>query len=116
MSDAHRLIAGVIAKAWDNARDDAYLHGAYNSQPALDPDRLATDIIRAIGGLSIEGSRARCCCGHHVDLHKRSNSVNFCGAIVDGGHCPCNNFQGDDDEFGPHFHRWVSQWMANADD
>lgn len=66
-----------------------------------------------------ETSRARCECGHHVDQHRRSNSVNFCGAVVDAGgfgvHCACNNFAGNDDELGPHFERWVSDWELIAD-
>lgn len=63
-----------------------------------------------------ETSRARCQCGHHVDIHRRSNSVMFCAAVVDGHHCPCNNFVGDDDEFGPHFERWVTDWVPLTDD
>lgn len=53
-SDAQKLIAEVIAKAWAKAQDDAYLHGAWNSTPTVDPDEWAVEVDKALGGLTQE--------------------------------------------------------------
>jgi hypothetical protein len=52
MSEAQKIIRDVIVEAVNKAQDDAYLYGAWNSRPEIDPDALAAEIDKALGRLT----------------------------------------------------------------
>lgn len=52
--DAVLVVADTLRKAIAKAEDDAYLHGAWNSKPELDPDEVAAAVVDALGGLERE--------------------------------------------------------------
>ncbi|QSM04610.1 hypothetical protein PROPHIGD54-2_10 [Mycobacterium phage prophiGD54-2] len=96
MSDAQRLISEVISKAWAKAQDDAYLHGAWNSSPTIDPDEWSAEIDKALGGLTPQTRPAnlRCGCGNEADL-------SWCDE-------ECGRFHPTEFEHG-----WVSGWTQS---
>lgn len=81
--DAVLVVADTLRKAIAKAEDDAYLHGAWNSKPELDPDEVASAVVDALGGLEREVSQATRQCSYP------------------GSDGPC---------VGKHHGRWVSGW------
>jgi len=53
-ADAVLVVADTLRKAIAKAEDDAYLHGAWNSKPELDPDEVAAAVVDALRGLERE--------------------------------------------------------------
>lgn len=80
--EAEQVIAAVIRNAVAKAEGDAYLHGAWNSRPEIDPEETAAEVVAALGGLTREVSQASRICS------------------FPGGPC-----------VGKHHARWVSGWL-----
>ena len=81
--EAEQVIAAVIRNAVAKAEGDAYLHGAWNSRPEIDPEETAAEVVAALGGLTREVSQATRNCSYP------------------GSDGPC---------VGKHHGRWVSGW------